>query len=436
MHPFGTLAPRASKARRPLPHMLRALSHRDYRLWAAADLVSTVGSWMQLIAQNWVVLEITGSPAKLGITVAVQSLPAIALGMWGGNIADRLPRRRVLIATQTAFGLLAAALAVTTALDVINVGFVWAVAFLTGLVTAVNTPTVGALCADIVPEEDLGNAMALGAATSSTGRMLGMALAAWVVAAYGAQLAFAFNALSFVAVIAALALMRGAAAVSAAKKDAKNDASDGAWQGLLYVARSRNLLGLLGLCFVLSAFGRNFQVTMAAMVSGPLGGGAGAYGFLSTIFAAGTVVGAVVAARTTNFDASLLLRAAAIASALQIVSSLTPNTAGFAIIIAPIAVAAVVIDTASSFLVQTKCDPAFRGRAIAAASLVSAAAGTVGGPFLGWLATAAGARAALAVGGVVALSATLACVGLAAPVRQRVVLRIATMRSRWALAGR
>src|SRR5690348_47320 len=99
------MGPRAHKARRPLPRMLRALSHRDYRLWAAADLVSTVGSWMQLIAQNWVVLEITGSPAKLGLTIAVQSLPAIALGMWGGNIADRFPRRRILIATQTAFGL-------------------------------------------------------------------------------------------------------------------------------------------------------------------------------------------------------------------------------------------------------------------------------------------------------------------------------------------
>jgi MFS family permease len=388
-----------------LPQMLRALAHRDYRLWIVADLVSTLGSWMQLIAQNWIVLELTHSPAKLGATVAVQSVPALVLGMWGGSLADRLPKRRLLIATQAMFGLLALVLALTTAFGVLNIWVVWGVALLTGLTTAINTPAVGALCVDIVPRQDLGNAMALGAATSSTGRMIGMALAAWVVASFGAATAFAANAASFIAVIVALAMMRNAKVM---QKNNDGSAGDGAWHGLRYIFRSPKLLGLLGLCFMLSAFGRNFQVTMAAMVDGPLHAGAGAYGFVSTVFAIGTVVGAIFAARCKVLDARLLLWAAGIAAAIQLVSSVAPTMGTFATLMAPIAIAAVLIDTASSYLVQTKSDPAFRGRALAAAAMVSSAAGAVGGPLLGWFASAFGARGSLAIGGALALAATLA----------------------------
>lgn len=297
----------------------------------------------------------------------------------------------------------------------LNIWIVWATALLSGLAATVNTPAVGALCAEIVPVEDLGNAMALGAATSSTGRMLGMACAGWVVAAYGAQAAFAFNALSFVAVIVALLMMR----THFPPRRAETIDSDGALRGLRYIARSRNLLGLLALCFVLSAFGRNFQVTMAAMVSRPLHGGAGAYGMLSTVFALGTVVGAVVAARKRTLDAKTLLVAGGAAAALQLLSSAAPTTIAFALAMAPIAVGAVVVDTASGYLVQTRSDTAFRGRVLAAAAFVSAAAGAVGGPVLGWLAGSFGARAALAVGGVIAVGAVVAC----AVVRDRSALR-------------
>lgn len=385
--------------------MLRALAHRDYRLWAVADLISTVGSWMQLVAQNWIVLELTHSPAKLGTTVAIQSVPALVLGMWGGSIADRLPKRRLLIFTQAIFGLLALILSITAAAGALNIWVVWGVALVTGLTTTINTPAVGALCADIVPEEDLGNAIALGSATSSTGRMVGMGLAAWVVAAFGAQTAFAVNAASFVPVIVALALMRNARAITRNNPDS---AADGALQGLRYVLGSRNLLGLLGLCFVLSAFGRNFQVTMAAMVDGPLHAGAGAYGLVSTVFALGTVAGAVVAARCKTLNSRLLLIAGGAAAAIQLLSSVSPTTRAFAFLMAPIAVGAVLVDTTSGFLVQTRCDPAFRGRALAAAALVSSAAGAIGGPLLGWFASTMGARASLAIGGAVALAAILA----------------------------
>lgn len=391
---------------RRMPHMLRALAHRDYRLWALADLVSTIGSWMQLVAQNWIVLQITHSPAKLGLTVAIQSVPSLLLGMWGGNVADRWRKKRVLIGTQSAFAVLSLALAAATAAGALNIWVLWGIALASGLTTTVNTPTVGALCAEIVPAQDLGNAMALGAATSSTGRMLGMAAAGWVVASYGAQSAFAFNAFSFVAVIVALAMMR----THRAEMPKPKTTSDGTWRGIVYIMHSQKLLGLLGLCFVLSAFGRNFQVTMAAMIDGPLHANASAYGGVSTVFAVGTVVGAIVAARCRNIGTRLLLCAATAAAALQTLSAFAPTTSTFATCMAPIAVGAVVIDTASGFLVQTRSDPAYRGRVIAAAALVSAGAGTIGGPLLGAFATWFGARAALAIGGTVALAATLACI--------------------------
>ena len=403
MSGHATLPARAPKFR--LPRMMRALAHRDYRLWAIADLVSTVGSWMQLIAQNWMVLQLTHSPAQLGITVAVQSVPTLAVGMWGGSIVDRLPRKPLLIATQACFAVLALVLAATTAIGALNIWVIWTTALLTGLATTINTPAVGALCAEMVPVEDLGNAIALGAATSSTGRMLGMACAGWVVAAYGPQTAFAFNALSFVAVVVALLRMRTRFTVRRTEKAE----SDGTLRGLRYIMRSRNLLGLLALCFVLSSFGRNFQVTMAAMVDGPLHGGASAYGLLSTVFAIGTVVGAVVAARSRSLDVKTLLVAGGAAAALQALSSVAPSTFAFAAAMAPIAVGAVVVDTASGYLVQTRSDPAFRGRVLAAAALVSAGAGAVGGPVLGWIAGAFGARTSLGVGGAVALAAVLGC---------------------------
>jgi MFS family permease len=385
--------------------MLRALSHRDYRLWAFADLISTVGSWMQLIAQNWVVLDLTHSPAQLGVTVTVQAAPTLVLGMWGGNIVDRLPKKRLLIATQALFAILALVLAATTAIGALNIWIIWATAFMTGLASTINTPAVGAHCAELVPVEDLGNAIALGSATSSTGRMLGLACAGWVVAAYGAQAAFMFNAISFAAVIVALLRMRTRFAI---RQSAKTE-SDGALRGMRYVLRSRDLLGLLALCFVLSSFGRNFQVTMAAMVDGPLHGGAGAYGLLSTVFALGTVIGAVVAARQGSLSGKTLLVAGGAAAALQALSSAAPTTISFAFAMAPIAVGAVVVDTTSGYLFQTRSDPAFRGRVLAASALVSAGASAVGGPVLGWLAGSLGARSSLVIGGVVTLAAIVGC---------------------------
>jgi MFS family permease len=407
-----------------LPQTLRALAHRDYRLWALADLISTIGSWMQLVAQNWIVLELTHSPTKLGMTVAVQSVPAIALGMWGGSITDRLPKRALLIVTQAMFALLAITLALTTAAGVLNIWIVWGIALMSGLTNAVNTPAVGSLCATIVPKEDLGNAIALGSATSSTGRMIGMALAGWIVATCGAETAFAANAVSFLPVIVALAMMRATGAP--AKKD---NATQGVWHGLAYILRSPDLLGLLGLCFMLSAFGRNFQVTMAAMVDGPLHAGAGAYGLVSTVFAFGTVAGAVFAARCRVINTRLLLIAAGAAAAIQRLSSLSPTTTTFAALMAPIAVGAVIIDTASGFLVQTKCDPAFRGRALAAAALVSSAAGAIGGPLLGWFAAALGARSSLAIGGALALAATLAAATHRSSYRDQILERLTLLRS-------
>jgi predicted MFS family arabinose efflux permease len=420
--PAAAAVPSGRTGRR-LPVALRSLAHRDYRLWAAADVVSTIGSWMQLVAQNWIVLQLTHSPAALGGTVAIQSAPAVVLGMWGGDLADRFPKRRLLIVTQTMFAVLAALLAVATAFDVLTIWLVWGAALATGLTTAVNTPAVGSFCTELVPPEDLGNAMALGSATSSTGRMLGMGLAGWVVAGYGAQTAFALNGLSFLAVILALSMMRAGRAAAGRS----TSGSDGAWQGLMYLFRTRTLLGLLALCFCLSAFGRNFQVTMAAMADGPLHGGARTYGTLSTVFAAGTVVGAVVAARCRRLDVRVLFVAAASAALLQMWSAFAPNTVGFAATMAPIAVAAVVVDTTCAYLVQTRSSAAFRGRAIAGAAVVSAAAGAFGSSVLGVLSSSFGPRAALFVGGGVALAATT---GAAWALRGRIaVLRPCPARS-------
>ncbi|MEV4165685.1 MFS transporter [Nonomuraea dietziae] len=384
--------------------LLSSLKHHNYRLWAGADLVSVTGTWMQVLGVNWLILEATGSATSVGLSLVLQALPTLAFGLWGGALADRLPARPVVVASQVAQGLLAVVLAVVAMTGVTSVLPVYGVALAGGLVTALGGPALGRFGAEVVPPADLPNAMALGSVINSAGRILGMSLAGVLLPLTGTGGLFVINAVSFLAVIGALAAMRAGEMYLLAKAPA---GAGGIRDGLRHVLRTPWLLVVLALSLILGSLGRNYQVTMASMAAGPLGAGAVGYGLLSTVFAVGTVLGGVFAASRPRLTMRLLLVTAFLASVAQALSGLVPGLWPFAALLLPIAAGAVVIDTTIGARVQLGSPDELRGRVISVLGLVSAAAGALGGPLLGWLSDAMGPRLALQIGGVSTTAATL-----------------------------
>ncbi|MEU6725373.1 MFS transporter [Nonomuraea wenchangensis] len=389
----------------------RALRHHNYRLWAGADIVSVTGTWMQVLGLNWLVLTITGSATSVGVSLVVQALPTLLLGMWGGALADRLPTRPVVIAAQLAQAALAAALAVIAFTGVSSVAPIYVVALISGVVGALGGPALGRFGAEVVPPDDLPNAMALGSILSSGARILGMSLAGALLPLTGDGGLFVINAATFFVVIAAVLLMRRA---EFHPLEAAERRPGAVLEGLRLVLRTPWLLVVLALWFVSGSVGRNFQVTMAAMSAGPLGAGVGGYGLLSTVFAVGTVIGGFLAASRPRLTVRLLLITTFVTGAAQTLSGLMPGLWAFAALMVPIAAGAVTVDTTVSARAQLDSPEAMRGRIIAALSIVSAAAGALGGPLLGWLSDTFGPRLALEIGGVCCVAASLlAAVALA-----------------------
>ncbi|GAA3465825.1 MFS transporter [Nonomuraea roseola] len=384
--------------------LLSSLKHHNYRLWAGADLVSVTGTWMQVLGVNWLILEATGSATSVGLSLVLQALPTLAFGLWGGALADRLPARPVVLASQVAQGLLAVVLAVVAMTGVTSVLPVYGVALAGGLVTALGGPALGRFGAEVVPPADLPNAMALGSVINSAGRILGMSLAGVLLPLTGTGGLFVINAVSFLAVIGAIAAMRAGEMYLLAKASA---GAGGIRDGLRHVLRTPWLLVVLALSLILGSLGRNYQVTMASMAAGPLGAGAVGYGLLSTVFAVGTVLGGIFAASRPRLTMRLLLVTAFLASVAQALSGLVPGLWPFAALLLPIAAGAVVIDTTIGARVQLGSPDELRGRVISVLGLVSAAAGALGGPLLGWLSDAMGPRLALQIGGVSTTAATL-----------------------------
>ncbi|WP_433431314.1 MFS transporter [Nonomuraea sp. CA-141351] len=389
----------------------RALRHHNYRLWAGADLVSVTGTWMQVLGVNWLILTLTGSATSVGLSLVMQALPTLLLGMWGGALADRLPSRPVVIAAQLAQSALAAVLAVIAFTGVQSVLPIYGVALAGGVITALGGPALGRFGAEVVPPGDLPNAMALGSILSSAGRILGMSLAGVLLPFTGNEGLFVINAASFFVVVAAVLAMRREEFHRLAPAERQRGSVR---EGLGYVLRTPWLLVVLALWFVSGSVGRNYQVTMAAMSAGPLEAGAGGYGLLSTAFAVGTVLGGFLAAARPQLTIRLLLVTAFGTGVAQAVSGLMPELWTFGAVLLPIAAGAVALDTTVSARAQLDSPEAMRGRVIAALSIVSAGSGALGGPLLGWLSDTLGPRVALEIGGVSCVAAALlAAVGLA-----------------------
>ncbi|WP_229067592.1 MFS transporter [Actinoplanes sp. DH11] len=385
--------------------MFAPLRERNYRLWAAADLISVGGTWMQVLALNWVILSVTGSATAMGAVVMLQSLPVLLLGSWGGALADRIPARPMLITCQAIRALLALALVLPAGSLLPGTWMIYGVALLSGVISSFEGPVLGRFGSSLVARDALASALALGSVLSSAGRIGGMALGGVLIGITGPTALFLINAVSYLAVIISLLAMR----TSEMRPLARTSSSDGGvLAGLRYVLRQPVVLIVLALSFVLGSLGRNYQVSMAAMVSGPLGGSSSSYGLLSTVFAVGAVAGGLLLAGSGKSTLRVLLGTGFLISALQFASGLAPNVLGFAALILPIAAGAVIFDTVVSTRIQLDTAEEMRGRVLATVGIVSSLSGIVGAPAIGWMCDTLGARGALLVAGTITTAAAIA----------------------------
>ncbi|MCX2180877.1 MFS transporter [Streptomyces sp. SKN60] len=385
-----------------------SLRIRNYRLFFTGAIVSNTGTWMARITQDWLVLSLTGSAAAVGITTALQFLPMLLFGLYGGVIADRLPKRQLLLVSQAALGLCGLTLAVLTLTGHVQVWHVYLIAFLLGMVTVVDNPTRQSFVSELVGPRQLRNAVSLNSANFQSARLIGPAVAGVMIASIGSGWAFLINGLSFLAPIGALLLMRP----SELHKVERAPRGKGQLrEGLRYVAGRPDLIWPIVLVGFIGTFGFNFPIWLTAFSEGIFHVGAGAYGFLNTLMAAGSLVGALLAARRASTRLRMLVIAAGVFGALEIAAALSPSFWLFALLLVPIGMIGLTVNISANSAVQMATDPVMRGRVMSLYMMVFAGGTPIGAPLLGWVTDTFGPRIGFATGGLVSLLAA-ATIGL------------------------
>lgn len=394
----------------------RSLGNYNYRLWAMGAMVSNIGTWMQRTAQDWLVLtELTQhSATAVGIVMSLQFGPQLLLLPLTGYVADHFDRRKILLATQAGMGLLALGLGLLTVLGVVQLWHVYTFAFLLGCVTAFDAPARQTFVSDLVGEADLSNAVALNSTSFNLARMIGPAVAGVLIAVVGTGCVFLINAASFVAVIGALYLLR----LSQLHRQHNATPSQGSLlEGFRYVWRRPDLKAVLLMLFLLSTFGLNFPIFISTMSVTVFHGDASQYGLLTSVFATGSVIGALLAARRTRPRMTNLLAGASLFGVGCAFAAIMPSYLLFAAALVMIGIAAQTFTTSANSSVLLSTEPGMRGRVMAIFLAIFFGGTPLGAPIVGWVADTYGARWGLGIGAASGFAAVL--VGLVYLVKYR-----------------
>ncbi|MDP9434868.1 MAG: MFS transporter [Actinomycetota bacterium] len=390
--------------RRASQRTFRSLREPNYRRFFAGHAVSVVGTWMQRVAQDWLVLTLTGSGVALGISTALQFGPMLVLGLWGGTVADRVNRRRLIIVTQAVQAALAATLGVLALAGDVRLWMVYALALALGLVTVFDQPARQAFVSDMVDPADYVNAQALNSTVHNAGRLVGPAIAGLLIATSGVGVAFIVNAASFLAVLAGLlrmdpALLRRTEPQERRKGQAR--------EGLRYVLSSPDLRAALLLVGVVALFGQNFRVVLPLLAQSTFSGGAEVYGYLTAALGLGAVLGSLYSAsRETATSWGLLLSCLAF-GAVNLVAAAAPTLVAAYVVMAAVGFFNILFNTLARSVLQLGSDQSMHGRVLALHGLVFLGSTPFGGPLLGWVCASFGARAGFVVAGATSLAAGL-----------------------------
>ncbi|MDE2368864.1 MAG: MFS transporter [Burkholderiales bacterium] len=387
----------------------RSLAVPNYRLWAIGALVSNIGTWMQRTAQDWIVLtQLTDhSATAVGIVMSLQFGPPILLLPLSGWAADHLDRRKLLIATQSAMALLALGLGLLTVTHVVTLAQVYVFAFGLGCVAAFDSPVRQTFVAELVGDGDLPNAVALNSTSFNAARMVGPAVAGVMIAGICTGWVFLANAVSFIAVIVSLLLLRVDLLHPVVRAEG---ARSGLSDGFRYIRGRPDLLAVLVMMFLIATYGLNFPIFIATMAVTVFHADAHQYGLLTSLMAVGSVIGALLAAGRARPRIGLLIGAAAAFGVGCAIAALMPTMGLFGVFLVAVGVAAQTFTTSTNSLVQLATEPAMRGRVMAILFAIILGCTPLGAPLVGWVADAWGPRWALAVAAASGIAA--AAVGL------------------------
>jgi MFS family permease len=391
----------------------RALHNPNYRRYALGSLVSNTGTWMQRVAQDWLVLRLTdGSGTALGITTGLQFLPVLLISPYAGVIADRFPKRRLLQLTQLTMALASLVLGVLAVTGAAQVWHVYVIAFLFGIGSAFDAPARQSFVSEMVGPDDLTNAVGLNSATFNTARIIGPALAGLMIGALGGGASatgwvILVNALSYGAVIWQLqhmdsTLLRSPEPVARTPGMLR--------EGVRYVRSQPKMMMILVMVFFAGTFGMNFQITSALMATQVFGKGAGEFGLLGSAMAVGSLTGALMAARRVRIRLRLVAGAAVGFGLAEIVAGLMPTYVAFALMCPLIGFFTLTMLNSANATMQLESAPALRGRVMALYMTIVMGGTPIGSPIIGWVGQTLGARWTLLVGGLL----TIAGAGLAA----------------------
>ena len=375
-----------------------SFQNRNFRLFFAGQALSTTGTWMHKIGQAWLVLELTGSGTMLGVVAALQQLPVLLLGPWGGVLADRMDNRRILLITQVSSAVLAFSLGLLTALDVVTLWMVLVFAVAHGSMDAVDRPARQTIVVDMVGTSQLINAVTLNSVIINVAKAVGPAIGGIIIAGLGLSWSFFANAASYLAVVLALALMRPVDMHSTAT--VVPVAPGQLREGARYIRGKPALAGPLFLMLVAGLLAYEWQVTLPLLARDAFDGGADVFGLMFSAMGVGAVIGGLLVAGTTTVSPSRLIWVSWIFSALMLAVAFAKSLPLVLVLLLVVGGANVSMKSYATVLLQLGSRPQMRGRVMAFLGVCIAGSTPIGGPLVGWIGEQSNAGTAIAVGAI------------------------------------
>lgn len=383
---------------------------RNYRLYYIGQIISTSGTFMQSVAQAWLVLKLTNSGPALGLVSALQYLPILIFGPYGGVIADRTIKRKVLYFTQSISGILALILGVLVATGMVRLWMVYILSFCLGMVTVVDNPTRQSFYIEMVGPEHLRNAVTLYSTLINLARIIGPAIAGALIAGVGMAPCFIINGVSYVAVVIMLSMMHpNELHTTPPAPRAKGQIKE----GFKYVFSSPIIASILLMMAIIGTLTFEFQVSLPLIAQFTFNGDAGSYAFLTSSMGFGAAIGGISIAGSKNVTTKRLVTAALCFGLAIVAAAFMPSLILCGLTMVLVGVCSINFSSLGNTILQLECSPQMRGRVMSFWSIAFLGSTTIGGPIVGWFAEAAGARWGLALGGIAAVvAAALASVTL------------------------
>jgi MFS family permease len=382
-----------------------SLRVHNYRLFFGGQLISVTGNWMQRVAQAWLVLELTGSGTAIGGVLALQYLPIMLLAPYGGLLADRMDKRRVLYITQVAAAVIAATLGMLVITDRVELWMVYGLAGVLGLVTAFDNPARNAFVMEIVGRDNLKNAVSLHSTLVNVARIFGPALAGALIVTVGIGPCFLINAVSFFGLIGALLFMRrGELQLATPQRRRPGQLRE----GFAYVRSSPDVFTLLMMMAVIGVFAYEFQVSLPLMARFAFDGDAATFGTMTAAMAGGAVLGGLRTAARGSQPPVVIARTAGVFGVLQILAAVAPTLPIAFVALAALGYAGISFLALGNATVQLLAEPQMRARVISLWSVAFLGSTPIGGPIVGWIGEHIGPRYGLGIGGVAAIIAAAA----------------------------